>query len=101
VFVATQKNDDAERKRVAEIFSKQYGKEFRAEEINCDGCVSGGARVFSYCGVCEIRKCCKGKGVGNCASCGDYACVRLAGLFGKYDKAKETLDEIRREYGII
>jgi hypothetical protein len=101
VFVATQKNDDAERKRVAEIFSKQYGKEYRAEDINCDGCVSDGGRVFSYCGVCEIRKCGKAKGVVNCASCGDYACVRLAGLFGKYGKAKETLDEIRREYGII
>jgi len=101
VLVATQKNDDAERRRVAEVFTKQYGKEYKPEDINCDGCISEGPRIFSYCNVCEIRKCGKEKGVGNCASCVDYPCERLSKLFAGYSKAKETLDEIRREYGII
>jgi hypothetical protein len=100
VFVASRKND-AERRRVAEIFSRQYGREYRAEEINCDGCVGDGSRIFSYCTVCEIRKCGRAKGVGNCGVCVDYPCERLSKLFAGYSKAKETLDEIRREHGIV
>ena len=100
VFVASRKSD-AERRRVAEIFSRQYGREYRAEEINCDGCVGDGSRIFSYCLVCEIRKCGKEKGVSNCGVCVDYPCERLSKLFGKYGKAKETLDEIRREHGKV
>jgi hypothetical protein len=100
VLIATQKNDDAERRRVAEIFSRQYGREYKAKEINCDGCVGDGSRGFSYCGVCEIRKCGKAKSVSNCGSCVDYPCERLSKLFSEYSKAKETLDEIRREHGI-
>jgi hypothetical protein len=102
VMIATRKNDDAERQRVAEIFTKQYGKEYKPEDINCDGCVSGDdARVFSYCNICEMRKCGKEKGVSNCASCADYPCEKLSKLFAEYPKAKKTLDEIRCEYGII
>jgi len=33
VLIATQKNDDAERKRVAEIFTKQYGKEHKQKTL--------------------------------------------------------------------
>ena len=101
VLIATQKNDDAERRRVAEVFTKQYGREYKPEDINCDGCISSGPRIFSYCTVCEIRKCGKEKNVVNCASCADYPCEKLSKLFAGYSKAKETLDEIRREYGII
>ena len=101
VLVATQKNDDAERRRIAEVFTKQYGKEYKPEDINCDGCLSSGPRIFSYCNVCEIRKCGKEKSLSNCASCVDYPCEKLSKLFAGYSKAKETLDEIRREYGII
>ena len=33
VLIATLKDDDAERQRVAEIFTKQYGKEYKPEDI--------------------------------------------------------------------
>lgn len=95
VLMATQKNDDAERKRVAEIFTRQYGKEYKPEDINCDGCISDSSRIFSYCTVCEIRKCGREKEVENCAHCVEYPCGKLSELFSKYSKAKETLDEIR------
>jgi hypothetical protein len=101
VLMATRKNDDAERRRVAEVFTKQYEREYKPEDINCDGCLSDSPRIFSYCNVCEIRKCGKEKNVMNCASCADYPCEKLSKLFAGYSKAKETLDEIRREYGII
>ncbi len=99
VFMATQKNDDAERKRVAEIFTRQYGKKYVLEDINCDGCPNPSTSVFSYCNVCEIRKCGKKRNLVNCAHCSDYPCEKLSKLFAEYSKAKDTLDKIRRELG--
>ncbi len=101
VLIATQKDDDAERRRVAEIFTKQYGKEYKPEDINCDGCISDSPRIFSYCNVCEIRKCGIEKNVKNCAHCTEYPCGNLSQLFSKYSKAKETLDEIKRGLGAV
>lgn len=101
VLIATQKNDDADRKRVAEIFTKQYGKEYKPEDINCDGCIGDSPRIFSYCSVCEIRKCGREKEVENCAHCSEYPCEKLSELFSKYSKAKETLDEIRHALSIV
>jgi len=101
VLIATQKNDDAERKRVAEIFTKQYGKEYKPEDINCASCINNSFRIFSYCNVCEIRKCGREKNVENCAHCPKYPCEKLSQLFSKYSKAKETLDEIRCGLGLI
>jgi len=101
VLIATHKNDDTERERVAEVFTKQYGREYKPEDINCDGCVSDSSRIFSYCGVCEIRKCGRERRVKNCGFCVDYPCERLSRLFVEYGKARETLDEMRREHGVV
>ena len=52
-FLATQKNDEDEIKKVAEIkkfaemWSKQYNADIKAEDVNCDGCLSEGKRLFS------------------------------------------------------
>ena len=92
VFKATGNNDDEERKRVAELFTKQYGRECKPEDINCNGCVSDSERIFSFCRVCKIRECGRGKRVKNCAYCSEYPCERLSQLFSEYSKAKETLD---------
>jgi len=78
VLVATQKNDDEERKQVAQIFTKQYGKEYKPEDINCDGCTGDSQRIFSYCGVCGMRKCGREKNLKNCAHCLDYPCEKLS-----------------------
>jgi len=101
VLIATQKDDDAEKKRVAEMFTKQYEREYKPEDINCDGCISDSPHIFSYCNDCKIRKCGREKKVKNCAFCRDYGCEKLSELFSNYSKAKETLDEIRRELGIV
>jgi len=95
VFIATKKDDNEERRRVAELWTKQYGEEYKPEDINCDGCLTKGPRVFSYCNTCEIRKCGQEKKVKNCAYCEEYICEKLAKLFNEYSKAKEVLDEIR------
>lgn len=94
-FIATKNDDDAERRRVAELWTKQYDKEYKKEDINCDGCLTVGPRIFDYCKVCEIRKCAGERNVENCAHCEDYACEKLSKLFNEYKPAKEVLDEIR------
>ena len=105
VYKATQRNDDVERaeifqrqrERWAEIFTKQYGREYVPEDINCDGCISESQRIFWFVKTCERRKCAQRKNLKNCAYCSEYPCESLSRLFGKYPKAKETLDEIKRE----
>lgn len=62
-FLATKENDDKKRAKVAQEWSKLFKIEIKPEDINCDGCLSDGGRLFNYCKVCEIRKCGKEKGV--------------------------------------
>ena len=80
-FLATQKDDDAKRKKVAETWSKQFNVDIKPEQVNCDGCPSEGKRVFFYCSICEIRKCGQEKRVENCAHCNEYACDKLERLY--------------------
>ena len=95
VFMATERNDDLEREKIALMFTQQYGKEYRREDINCKGCVTDNSCIFSYCKTCGIRKCGKERNVKNCAYCANYPCKNLSELFSKYSKAKIVLDEIR------
>ena len=94
-FIATQKDDDEERKKVAEMWSEEFKTSLKPEDINCDGCVVDSERLFSHTRVCEIRKCGKEKKVKNCAYCDDYACDKLTKFFKMAPEAKTTLDGIR------
>jgi hypothetical protein len=96
-FIATQENDDAKRKEVADMWSKQYKMAVKPEDINCDGCNSDSQRILGYCSVCEIRKCGQGKGVENCAHCDEYACEKLTKFIAMVPHARETLEEIRKK----
>jgi RecJ-like exonuclease len=95
-YLATQKDDDAERKKVAELWSKQYNFAIKPEDVNCDGCTSKGKRLVNYCNVCEIRKCGKGKRIENCAYCDDYACDKLTKFWANAPHAKASLEKIRK-----
>jgi hypothetical protein len=95
-FLATQRNDDAERKRVAELWSKEFGNSFKPEDINCDSCLSTGERVVNYFRICEIRKCSQSKKVQNCAYCEEYSCDKLENLFKMAPDARKILDDIRK-----
>ena len=94
-FTATQKNDNAKRKELAEAWSKEFSHEIKPEEINCDGCLSFDGRHISYCNVCEIRKCGIEKDVENCAGCVEYKCEKLEKFHEQAPKAKGNLEEIR------
>jgi hypothetical protein len=94
-FIATQKDDDEEREKVAVMWSEQFKVDLKPEDINCDGCLVDSERLFSHTKVCEIRKCGKERKLQNCAYCDDYACDKLIEFFTKAPEAKTTLDGIR------
>ena len=94
-YIATQKNDNKEREKVAESWSKLYNKEFKPEDVNCDGCLTERGRHIGYCNICEIRKCGQEKNVLNCAYCNDYPCKKLNDFFNMAPDAKTTLEEIK------
>jgi len=94
-FLATKNNDQNEKIRVAQMWSKEFGGDVKPEDINCDGCVSQSGRVYNHCLVCEIRKCGQDKHLQNCAYCGDYACQRLSDFIAHVPSAKALLDSIR------
>jgi len=96
-FIATQQNDDAKRKKVAEMWSEEYKMSVKPEDINCDGCTSGSKRLVTYCAFCEVRKCGQGKGVINCAYCDDYGCEKLTKFFKMAPQAKQSLEKIRKK----
>ena len=95
-FLATQKDDDAKRKETAEAWSKQFNATIKPEDINCDGCIPENKRIFSYCNICEIRKCGREKHVENCAHCSEYICQKLAEFFNMAPEARSTLEAIRK-----
>lgn len=95
-FLATQKDNDNERMKVAELWSKEFNAEIKPDDINCDGCLSENGRLFSHCNVCKIRKCGQERHVENCACCNDYACENLNKFFETVPDARLTLEEIRK-----
>ncbi len=95
-YIATQKDSDEERKKVAEKWSKEFKSEVKPDAINCDGCLIEKGRLFSYCHECKIRKCAQEKTFKNCAYCDDYACEELNKFFGFAPIAKNNLDKIKQ-----
>ena len=96
-FLATQEDADEKRREIAVLWSKEYNAEITLEDVNCDGCLSEGGRLFFHCNVCEVRKCGREKGLKNCAYCDEFACEKLMPIFELAPAAKATLDEIRQK----
>jgi len=103
-YIATINNDDELRRRYAAEQSEFYGMEILPERINCVGCPEDGEHL-GYCSMCEIRRCCRERGLETCAACSDYVCEDLervytvmSEVFGKAQdgvaEAKINLDRI-------
>jgi hypothetical protein len=93
-LLATRENDDAKRREVAELWSKEFDADIQSQDINCDGCTSEGGILFGHCEVCEIRKCGKEKAIANCAYCAEFVCDKLESFFSIAPEAKLRLDKI-------
>ena len=104
-YIATINNDDELRRSYAAQQSEFYGMEILPERINCVGCLEDGEHL-GYCSMCEIRRCCRERGLETCAECNDYVCEELekvytvmSEVFGKAQdgvaEAKINLEKIR------
>lgn len=93
-YLATQNDNDEERRGVAETWSQQYNSDIKPEDINCDGCLPGHTQYFHHCSECDIRACGVAREVENCAYCDDYLCDRLERFLGLVPAAQTRLDSI-------
>jgi predicted DNA-binding transcriptional regulator YafY len=94
--IAFVKDDPELRRRTAEEWSKAYNAEVKPEDVFCSGCRVEGLPKIGHCGVCEVRRCGRARGVANCGECADYAgCETIAGFLKFIPDAKATLDAIR------
>lgn len=97
IYIATQRDDDQERKKIAEQWSTD---EFPLEQkdINCGGCLVDKEKLSKFNKACEVRACGFDKNIENCAYCDEYPCERLTKLWKMFDasEARATLDKIRK-----
>lgn len=98
-YMATQKDDDSARAKVAKEWSAFFKMAIKPENINCDGCLTGSERMFMHCQSCQIRSCCQSKGISTCAECVEYPCDNLNGFFALMPVAKEGLENLRSNLG--
>lgn len=85
--LATLKNDDAARARVAKEWSEMNQVEITPAMINCDGCRVAGAKT-PYCeSLCPIRQCALGKKVETCGDCAEVATCEKVGAIIKNNAA--------------
>lgn len=96
VLEATQNDSEKGRKKAAQMWSKQYGWDLKPEDMNCEGCLSEGGKLFGYCETCDVRICARDKTVKNCAHCEEYGCDKLSVIWGMAPEAKLNLEEIRK-----
>jgi hypothetical protein len=94
-YLATQVDSDSKRAEVAQKWSTLYHTEIKTNQINCDGCKSGGRKFFHCENTCPIRKCCILKGVDSCAACNEYVCETLSGFIKLAPEAGKALDKLR------
>jgi hypothetical protein len=95
-YIATQKNDDALRAETARKWSEAFKSDIKAADIDCDGCPTDSKRLFSYCSICEIRKCAREKKLATCAPCPQYSCQKLDTFLAQVPEARATLEKLRK-----
>ena len=91
-YLATLHNDDALRKKTAELWSKLNKVTITPEMINCMGCRADGVKTYFCSNLCEIRKCVLNKGFETCANCAEIkSCPMLSKIHKNYEDALKNL----------
>jgi hypothetical protein len=98
-FLATRNDDDVAREKTAALYAKKFGFDLKPEEINCDGCKSVGGKLIGFCQACEIRRCCRGRGLDNCAFCQEQPCENLVKFHQFSADAKACFEALKEGIG--
>ena len=92
-FVATKTDDVRFKARVAQEWSKIYGRRIEPEEVDCRGCTCVGTHGI-YCDtMCRAKPCCREKGLAHCGLCSDFPCEKLDEIFAYFPEAKARLEK--------
>ena len=92
--IATERNDDALREKVARLWSELNHVEITPQMIHCTGCRMPGVKTPYGDSLCPIRQCAQSRGVETCGSCGEMAqCAKLGAITGHNDEALRNLRE--------
>ena len=93
--IATEKNDDLLREKVAKEWSAMFQADIKTENIHCSGCMIEGIK-FAHCNECEIRTCVEEHQINHCAECNEFACERIQGFMDMVEPAKNNLMALRK-----
>jgi len=93
-YKATQAEDMEALERTAKQTSEQFGGEFAAADMMCDGCLATTGRQIGYCRQCAIRLCAVPRHVETCAHCSEYACSVVEAFSKPGSAHRKTLDDI-------
>ncbi|MBR6029369.1 MAG: DUF3795 domain-containing protein [Clostridia bacterium] len=90
--LATVRDDDALRRKVAEEWSELNQVEITPEMINCTGCRIEGPKT-PYCeALCPIRQCAREKGCETCGDCPEMdGCDKLNMILSNNEDARRRL----------
>lgn len=93
VYAATKNNDYAMKVKKAKSLSQKYGKDFKPEDIHCEGCRSERLSYFAV-NICTVRECAKKKQLVTCAHCKDFPnCDK--DLWTRWPEVKQLIKEMR------
>ena len=90
--LATVRDDDELRGRVAKLWSELNGVEITPDMINCAGCRMDGVKT-PYCdSLCPIRQCAVSRRLETCGACVDMdACGKVGMILGNNEEARRRL----------
>ncbi|MCK5115353.1 MAG: DUF3795 domain-containing protein [Candidatus Aegiribacteria sp.] len=94
-FIAYRTDDQELREKTAKDWSKMYGAQIGASDINCVGCQATEGVQITHCAECDIRSCSQQTHhIANCGLCSEYPCERIEKFFEFVPSCREVLDEI-------
>ncbi len=90
--LATVKNNNELRRKVAEEWSALNGVEITPEMINCSGCRIPGVKTVYCDSLCTIRTCAMQKQVETCGDCPEMrSCEKVGAIIGNNSEARDRL----------
>ena len=97
-YLATVKNDDALREKVARRWSELNHAVITPEMIRCAGCRADGVKTI-YCeSLCPVRQCAQGRRYETCGSCNRMeACEKVGAIHKNNAQARRNLKEFCQE----
>jgi len=91
-YIATLRDDNTLREKVAKLWTELNGVEITPEMINCQGCRADGIKTPFCDKLCEIRQCALEKLYDTCGNCNDLlSCSKVSMIIGNNQEAKERL----------